>query len=290
MRERRSRFRGNGFEFSDGLRIGRSMQFPGHPARLTPAPHSHARRRDANLATILDVHCHVLPGLDDGPATMAEAIETLREAERQGVGGMIVTPHQHPGRYFTHSDEVLEALEKLRQAARSAGVSVRLYPGHECLYDRGLLRRLTSKDALTLADSDCVLVEFAPDAPFQALVRAALELGEAGYVPVIAHFERYRCLHGRPERLARLRQLGALLQMNFDALLPRGLLIPGNPWRRLMKAGAVDLVGSDTHGMVFRPLHAAQAVKWIRAAVPGEIADRVLARNARRLIAGRRGE
>ena len=236
------------------------------------------------MPELVDMHCHVLPGMDDGPATMAESMAVLREAERQGITTMVATPHFHPARYRVSARSALNALEQVRGEAAREGLKIRLLPGQECYYYTELLNELESGNALTMAGTDRVLLEFDPGAIYAMMQFAVRQMVEAGYRPIIAHIERYECLYGRTDRLDELRGGGAALQLNFDRLLERDGLFRRNPWRRLMKEGRVDFLGSDTHGMDFRPLRVDRAVAWLHSQVEGDIVRRVLQENTRCLL------
>lgn len=206
---------------------------------------------------ICDIHCHILPGVDDGPKDMEETVAALEEAVRQQVGGIIVTPHFHPGRYRTEADRVLRALEKVRKECAGRNLDIMLYPGHECYYYSDLIRELENGNVLTLAGSRYVLVEFEPDCSYSSLMRGLRNLQNNGYAPILAHFERYECLR-REDNLWQLKHHGILLQMNFDTLLMKERFFRHYPWRRLVEQEAVDFLASDCHGTHYRPLHALQ--------------------------------
>ena len=127
-------------------------------------------------------------------------------------------------------------------------------------------------------------MEFDPDALYSMMKLAVRQMVDGGYKQIIAHFERYSCLYGRRERLDELRECGAMLQLNFDRLLGRDGLLRRNPWRRLMKEGYVDYLGSDTHGMHFRPLHVKSAVEWLTAEVDAGIVRHVMVDNIHALL------
>ena len=112
---------------------------------------------------IVDMHCHVLPGVDDGPKRMEDSIAVLREAARQGIDTMIVTPHFHPGRYKVYFDQIRDGLKAVRAELARLNIPVRLLPGQECYYYSGLLAELEAGRVLTMAGSQYVLVEFDPD-------------------------------------------------------------------------------------------------------------------------------
>lgn len=236
------------------------------------------------MAKIYDMHCHVLPGVDDGPANLQDSLAVIREEARQGVEALIVTPHFHPGRYKVYAVQVRDGIEQLREALLHNGIRMELIPGQECYYYTGLVRELDAGRVLTMAGSRCVLVEFDPGAIYGVLQQAVRELTNAGYRPIIAHYERYKCLYGKAERLAELKAGGAMLQLNFDRLLEKDTFFRKNLWRKQLRDGEVDFLGSDTHGMGFRPPHIRQAVEWVRQEAGKEEAERILSWNIQGLI------
>ena len=112
---------------------------------------------------IYDMHSHILPGLDDGARDMEDTMETLQEAVRQKIRGIIATPHFHPGKFLTDSRQVLNVLKQVQEECRKLNLEIRLYPGHECYYYSGLVQALKTGEALPLAGSRYVLVEFSPN-------------------------------------------------------------------------------------------------------------------------------
>ncbi|MBR2764929.1 MAG: amidohydrolase family protein [Blautia sp.] len=235
------------------------------------------------MAGITDMHCHILPGLDDGSQSMEETLASLREAVRQGIDRMIVTPHFHPERYMVYAPDILSTLEQVKNAASEAGIRIELYPGQECYYYSGLTEMLDREEALTLCGTRYVLVEFDPSVSWTFLQNGIRNLRQAGYIPVIAHFERYECLN-EEKRVEELHRHQYLLQMNYDTLLLRGGLFGDSYWRRLFKKGYVDFLGSDTHGTHFRPLHVDKALHWILNKTEPQLAHRIIQDNFDRII------
>lgn len=206
---------------------------------------------------LMDIHCHILPGLDDGPQTMEEAVETMREYDRQGIHMVIATPHFHPERYVVKASQIYPAVEALQAECDRQGIQVKILPGQENLYYTGLIQNLENGEALTLAGTRYVLVEFDPECPYSHIKIGLQELLSNGYTPIVAHFERYHYLTGSDcrERLREWRAKGVLFQMNYDTVLIRDGLFRKNPWKKLLREGLVDVLASDCHGMYFRPLH-----------------------------------
>lgn len=210
---------------------------------------------------LIDIHSHLLPGIDDGAQTAEEAAQALRVAKRQGIEAMILTPHFYPDGRGATREKVLSGIAALEATAREAGV--RLYPGMECFYHTKLPAQLESGQALTLAGSRYALVEFSEDIAFSGMLYALNSISESGFVPIVAHYERYRCLMNRTN-LARLKREGYLLQINFDTLQRVYGVLRRNPFLRHLSEGVVDFLGSDTHGTHFRPLRIGPSVDWLR--------------------------
>lgn len=232
---------------------------------------------------IIDIHSHILPGVDDGAKTMEEALGTLMEAQRQGIEKIIVTPHYHPGRYIVTPAQIREKLALLSAECRTRNICVELYPGQECFYHSGMSDALLNGKALTMAGSRYVLVEFEPDCLYSYMASGLRELQSCGYRPILAHFERYRCLR-EWERLDELKERGTLLQMNFDTLLFGGSVFHRNPWKKAIENGLVDYLGSDCHGTHFRPLETAKAVRRLTAWINPASADELLHERAADLL------
>lgn len=129
----------------------------------------------------------------------------------------------------------MEGVRQLQRRINGEGIDIHLFPGQECYYYSGLVGQLDVGKALTMNGTKYVLVEFDAETQYSAITSAIRELRMSGYRPIVAHFERYRCLYQRRERLEELRENGALLQMNVDTLSDRGSLLRPNTWRRLFK-------------------------------------------------------
>ncbi|MGN0996051.1 MAG: CpsB/CapC family capsule biosynthesis tyrosine phosphatase [Candidatus Ventricola sp.] len=209
---------------------------------------------------LIDLHSHVLPGIDDGARCLEDARKTLRMARAQGFGAVVATPHLLPNAERGFRERVLASLRQLEPEAEQLGV--RLYPGMECFYHSGLPAMLESGEALTLAGSRYALVEFEEQVSFRALCYGLSAVSECGCIPILAHYERYRCLMSRAN-LRALKQEGALLQMNFDTLQRRYGLFGHNPFLKHIRNGLVEFMGSDTHGTHFRPLRTGPSVAWL---------------------------
>lgn len=196
---------------------------------------------------LADIHSHFLYGLDDGARSMDETMKMLLTARRQGIFHIAATPHAVPGRERFPLEQYHERLYRVQEQCDKAGLNIELYDGAEIFYTDDTLRLLDERRIPTLAGTRHVLLEFAPDEDYDHITRAARLLGGAGYMPVLAHVERYSCLR-RLRLLEELHdELQVLIQLNAATVLePRGLFTPR--WLdKALRRGLIDLVASDAH-------------------------------------------
>ena len=224
---------------------------------------------------MIDIHSHLLPGVDDGSPTIAVSVEVLQRFGEQGVQCVVLTPHLEASRakeapYEAH----LAILETLRAAAPSVP-ELRL--GWEIMLDEPNINLRSPQ--LSLGGSRAVLVEFPR---LSVPVQAGDELYRircTGVVPVLAHPERYR--ECTVERVAEWRRAGAVIQMDTGGLLGSGPV--SRISRALLNEGLVDLFASDNHGDA-RSL--ATARDWLTEVASPEHAELLTRTNAQRLLDG----
>lgn len=191
---------------------------------------------------MIDLHSHLLPGVDDGARTLDQAVETLRRMAAAGVREVCLTPHLDASRITEGPppahDEAFAALSSV------APREVRLHRGAEVMLDRSLTPRAVQTRRITLGGSRYVLVEFTRMVTDVAATAALGRVVEAGLVPVLAHPERYTACS--VASVQRWRGLGALMQI--DATTVFQPTARGRKARQLLAAGLGDLLASDNHG------------------------------------------
>ena len=132
-------------------------------------------------------------------------------------------------------------------------MEVQLLLGNELYYSDGILKALEAGEALTLADSRYVLVEFSPGEAYQSIYRGLSQLILAGYVPILAHVERYRNLRNQEEQIKDIINLGACIQMNSASLLGGFFNRETSYHKKLLKKGLIHFIASDCHNTGHRP-------------------------------------
>jgi protein-tyrosine phosphatase len=199
------------------------------------------------VVSYVDLHCHLLPGIDDGAPTMAETLAHARRLAAEGVRDVACTPHVKREQFSrVHVDELAERRAEAQRAIAAAGLDVRLHPGGE----------LAHEDALELPPRELALIAQGPEGarwlllecPFEGFgdefVDAAKRLGSLGYGLLLAHPER--SAGGWPV-LERLSGAGAQLQVNVCSLLGNHGLGPQEAAVGLVRRGLASCLASDGH-------------------------------------------
>ncbi len=206
--------------------------------------------------SIVDIHTHVLPGLDDGAPSFGVVMQMLEIAHRSGTRALVATPHMFLPPFNNHDpaaihDRFAETVEELwRRSHLEEFVflkELRLHLGSENYLSPEFLAALETRRVLSLAGSRYLLVEFDAYLAYEMLIAAVDRIAEAGLVPVLAHVERYTPFLERPGRLAELVRRGCVAQLNGSCLLPAA----GRSRRRsalsFLRNGLVQVIASDAH-------------------------------------------
>ena len=194
-----------------------------------------------------DIHTHILPGVDDGSQSLATSLEMIRMARDNGTRRILLTPH-YRGEYRKNTPEHLrEVYAQLCSACASQFPEMDLYLGNEIFYEPSVPERLESGRILTMGDSKYALIEFMSVTPCSQMIRAVSEVTCAGFIPVVAHIERYNNARSHPELADELLDMGAIIQMNADSIMGKHGFQVRRYCHKMLKAGKVHVIGSDCH-------------------------------------------
>lgn len=223
---------------------------------------------------VIDCHAHILPGVDDGARDMAESMELLQSAYENGIRTIYCTPHysrQSGNRQV--KDVFHEFLRTAREKHPQISAEMDIFPGHELVFHEDLLERIAEGEAFPLGETNRLLIEFEPCISWQTMFRQLKVLTNAGYVPVVAHMERYEALK-KKENIRELRDAGCLMQVNFssitgDSVTGKEFLFGGacspeaRRVRSLIREGWIDLFGTDMHRRDLRPPAVRRQIEWV---------------------------
>ncbi len=233
----------------------------------------------------VDLHCHLLPGLDDGAKTLSDTQAMLRMAFGEGIREIIATPHYYPGVYMPERD-VYDAVYKQVVCWQQEYLpEMRLYRGNEVFLGRGdVTEAIYQKKVLPMADGRYLLVEFHPDVSLESMKKELYRIIGVGMWPILAHAERYRCLQGWriDSEVSEL----AYFQVNAASLL--GVFGRGEKKTavRLLKKGMVQFVATDAHSTGRRAPRMREAAQWIYETFGAKMQQKLFFENPRNVIAG----
>ena len=201
-----------------------------------------------------DIHHHILFGIDDGPSSAEKMHAMIDRAAAQGISRIVATPHVTPGVKRFDEEQYHAALEDARRYCEEMEYDLQFYEGAEILYTEQTCAFLQEGRVPTMAGTDFVLVEFSPDIEFKKLKHALKKLLRAGYLPIVAHVERYRCLAVRPSRAIALKEeLDVAFQVNCTSVLEKRGFFERRFVARMLDEELVDAIATDAHNSTSRP-------------------------------------
>ncbi|WP_042170214.1 tyrosine-protein phosphatase [Paenibacillus gorillae] len=201
---------------------------------------------------MIDIHSHILPGIDDGAADWADSLMLARAAVAEGITDIIATPHHYDRKYKNDADQVLALVNELNDRLNKQDIPLMVHAGQEIHIHEELLAHLDEGNLLKLANSDYMLLEMPHSRIPNAMEHIVYELCLAGIKPIIAHPERNAEVVKHPERLAALIELGAFAQVTSHSLLGGfGREIERISWE-LCRQGLIHFIASDAHNLAWR--------------------------------------
>ena len=193
-------------------------------------------------AGLVDLHSHILAGVDDGARDDDQMYDLIRLEYECGVRYLCFTPHYNPALFEPRPQKIAESFEKAKRFAGESFPDMCLYLGNEVFMRPDTLERLRDGSCLPIGGTKTVLTEFGPSTSLGDMRMYIVKLLSYGYSPLIAHIERYESLSDIDD-VYELKSLGARLQINTPAFFgPRKKLIT-----RLVEQGVIDVVADDRH-------------------------------------------
>lgn len=199
------------------------------------------------MTGLYDIHTHILPGVDDGSRNMQETRRMLQMQRQQGVLHVIAAPHFAVGERQESPENLRSVLNQVREIAKQIDPEMTIDLGNELLNGPGVITALQQGEALTLAGTRYILVEFLPSDRYSLIYQSLRDYIMEGYIPVVAHMERYEALLSDRNRIVELIMLGAYFQMNAESLMGRRFSRRPAVCRRLVEEGMIHFIGSDCH-------------------------------------------
>lgn len=194
----------------------------------------------------VDMHSHLIPGIDDGAINMDETIALLAKFQSLGYRKIITTPHILSDYYKNTPEIILKGLDEVREVASKLGLTIEIEAAAEYYFDEYFVEQIKQKNILTFGDN-YVLFEFPFNNTPTNIESLFFELLSSGYKPVLAHYERYMYWIGNTEMAQQFKEKGIKIQLNINSLTGHyGPEIKKHA-EALVNQGLVDFAGSDCH-------------------------------------------
>lgn len=234
---------------------------------------------------LTDIHCHILPGVDDGAPDMTVTKDMLDKMYDEGVRRIIATPHYRVGMFEPSIRSIQSSYLEVKNYARTIGkygMMVKL--GCEYHRDDNMVGNLQAHRRPTLAGSQYVLVEFSSMDSYLKIRSVVYEVVVGGFIPIIAHIERYPSIVEDPGVVADLIGLGALIQINADSMLGMDGRKCHKFCKYLMKREQVHFIGSDAHDLTERPSRLKECAVYVEKKWGWDTARRIFVKNPEKIL------
>lgn len=234
---------------------------------------------------MVDIHCHLLPGLDDGAKDMDEALAMCRVAQADGIGTIVATPHCRNGTFHNNEKTILPVLDQLQEAVDKAGLTLRLLPGADLHIHPELITFLQHNPRLLLGGRYFLLecpAQSIPPYTREFIFKSLL----AGYVPIITHPERNTVLQRQDNLIEEWVRAGALIQitaMSVTGDFGHQVRDCAHKW---VRSGLVHVIATDAHSAKRRPPVLSRTVKVLEESIGAEQTQSIIHDNPTKILKG----
>lgn len=233
---------------------------------------------------IFDIHCHILPGVDDGSVSMEETRKLLKLEYEAGVRSIIFTPHFRRRMFEPDMERVMESFRQTKEEAAKMYSDLQLYLGCEFHANSEMQDILKRGERPTMAGSKYVLTEFKEPAEYGYIRERTRTLQSSGFRPIIAHAERIDCLKKDAEKIEELVEAGVRIQINADSIIGAEGFTIKRFCKKLMKLDLIHFVGTDAHNTHDRVPNMGKCAAYLEKKMGEEYTRWLLIENPRKII------
>lgn len=235
---------------------------------------------------MFDIHSHILYGVDDGAGNLSDSVEMAQLAAESGTKGLIATPHCNiPGVFDNYwTAELLEKLSVLRQELKKRNIPIEIYSGQEVFLSKKFETHLKNGEFITLNNSRYMLVELDFRTDEASMMSRLQRLSEYGYVPVVAHPERYGLVIENPDIITAIKSSGCLVQINRSSVLGDFGPYIKRTAQTILRNGLADFVASDAHSQYSRTPNLSDVHEYISENISYDYAETLLQINPEKVL------
>lgn len=240
------------------------------------------------MRRITDIHSHIIYGVDDGADSMETSLKIIEQEWEQGVSKIILTSHFHIGEYMAERQKVYSRYEKIKAEVNKILPEMELHLGNEIMACNDMVELLERGKLFTLANTQYVLVEFYPAVQYAVMEKYLRDLLNGGYIPIVAHCERYRCLRapGRiisGSRIYHLIEMGAYMQVNASSVYGKDRKFVA----KLIDNDLLHFVGSDAHNTRNRGVTWDKCIEYLEKKYNHSYIEWLLVENPDKVLEGK---
>jgi len=234
----------------------------------------------------IDIHSHILFGVDDGSPDINVSLQMVQTAYDEGIRHIVCTPHYHPGKCTVTYEELWCRFEKFCEVVAQSFPEMGFSLGRELFFTSAVVDALENGEILCMGNTRYVLVEYDPTVEFKRIRNSITSIMQSGYIPIIAHVERYMCLVENWELIYELKGLGAVIQMNASTVIGgQGSKIKKFV-KHLLNEELVDVIGTDAHSNGHRAPRMAECADYLFKKYGEDYALRLLRENSITILNG----
>ena len=238
---------------------------------------------------MIDIHSHIIFGVDDGPQTIEESKILLMDAFNQGVRTIVATSHRRVGMFESSEDKIEKNFKSIQNLAKEVIPDLTVLYGAEIYYSSELMDKLEKKMIPSINGSSYVLIEFSQNAKFSEIKSWLIHILRLGYIPVDAHVERYNAFDRNEEYLKEIINMGCYIQINSSSVLKAKWF---NDKNKILKKRAkyfldrdlVHCIASDMHHLSERPSFMKEAFDFISKEYGRKKAKKLFVDNPKKII------
>lgn len=196
---------------------------------------------------MIDMHSHILPGIDDGSQSIEESIKIIKEAKEAGFTEIVSTSHYIEETYKSSKHEREELIENINKELERENIDIKIYNGAEAYISTNLTELIQKEELPTINESKYLLMELPMHSQILYLDNIIYNLKTNGITPIIAHPERYSYVQKNPKVLQDLINKGVLFQANYGSIIGRYGKDAEKTVKKLLKNNMIHFLGTDTH-------------------------------------------
>lgn len=232
----------------------------------------------------VDIHSHVLPGIDDGCSDIEQSIFILKCKEAIGVTHLFCTPHYCRRREYTASpEEIHSSFDKLCQRVKDEKINITLHLGTEMEFSQDGIRYIKEGRVLTMGNSKYILVEFPPYVKAEMILQAVKEITAIGYIPIVAHIERYKSVLKHFDYIYKIKRMGALIQVNIRSMFILKLTMR-KFLKRIISERLIDFIAADVHEYPLEDKEIKKCKKYIIKYADKKYLKKIMSANAKKFL------